>query len=47
MVLLNNTNSYVCAVQKETEFHTAVLDRRVAVAVLCVVEGIVEMELKM
>ena len=45
MVLHNNTNSNVCAVQKETEFHTAVLDRRGAVVVLCIVEGIIEMEL--
>jgi len=32
VVLLNNTNN-VCGVQKETEFHTAVLDRRGAVTV--------------
>jgi hypothetical protein len=37
----------VCAVQKGTEFHTAVLDRRGAVGVLCVLEDIIEMELKM
>jgi len=47
VVLHNNTNSNVCAVQKETEFHTAVLDRRGAVVVLCIVEGIIEMELRM
>jgi len=32
--------------QKETEFHTAVHDRRGAVAVLCTLEDIIEMELK-
>ena len=37
----------MCAVQKETEFHTVVLDRRGAVAVLCILEDIIEMELKM
>ena len=40
-------NSTVCAAQKETEFHTAVLDRRGAFAVLCIVRDIIEMELKM
>ena len=47
VVLHNNTNSNVCTVQKETEFHTVVLDRRGAVVVLCIVEGIIEMELRM
>jgi hypothetical protein len=45
-VLLNSTNSNVCAVQKETEFHTAVLDRRRAVGLLSILEDITEMELK-
>jgi hypothetical protein len=45
-VLLKNTNSNVCAVQKETQFHTAVLDRRGAVAVPCILEGIIGMELQ-
>jgi len=43
-VSLNNINSNVCAAQKETDFHTAVLDRRGVVGVLCVVQGIIEME---
>jgi len=43
-VLLNNINSNVCAAKKETEFHTAVLDRRGAVGVLCIVQDIIEME---
>ena len=43
-MLLNNINSNVCAAQKETEFHTAVLGRRGAVGVLCVVQDIIEME---
>jgi len=43
-VLLRNTNSNVCAELKETEFHTAVLDRRGAVVVLCIVQDIIEME---
>jgi hypothetical protein len=34
-------------VVKETEFHTAVLDRRGAAGVLCILEDIIEMELKM
>jgi len=32
--------------QKETECHTAVFDRRGAVAVLCILEDIIEIELK-
>jgi len=43
-VLLNNINSNVCAAQKETEFHMAVLNRRGAVGVLCVVQDIIEMD---
>jgi len=46
LVLLNNMNSNVCAVQKETEFHTSELDRRGTVAVLCILEDIIQMELK-
>jgi hypothetical protein len=47
LVLLNNTNSTVCAVQRETEFHTAVLDRSGAFGILCILQDIIEMELKM
>jgi len=43
-VSLSNINSNVCAAQKEAEFHTAVLDRRGAGGVLCVVQDIIEME---
>ena len=45
-MLLNNINSSVCAAQKGTEFHTAVLDSRGAVAVLCILQDIIEMELR-
>ena len=43
-MLHNNINSNVCAAQKETEFNTAVLDRMGAVAVLCILQDIIEME---
>jgi hypothetical protein len=45
-VLPNNINSNVSAVRTETGFHIVVLDRRGAAVVLCVLEDIVEMELK-
>jgi len=34
----------VCVVQKGTELHTAVLDRRGAVAVLCILVGVIRLE---
>ena len=34
----------MCAVQKGTELHTAVLDGRGAVAVLCILEGVIGTE---
>ena len=38
--------SALCAVQKGPELHTPVLDKRGTVGVLCVLEDIIEMELK-
>ena len=43
-MLHNNINSNVCAAQNETEFHSTVHDRRVAVGVLWVMRGIIEIE---